>query len=561
MRKKLLLLVSVLCLAMGCGAKEDANVPDTNAASDSVKEDGGTTNGVSESTVTPEPTATSTPSPEPTSTPTSIPLNPADFDSELEYLLSLPCTERPEDVWLFEDNFVHNGVHYWTDYNENTVSFPSEYALNNIILADDTAIISLLYKSDQYSKYVIITENSDEYFVAEPKTYSVISTDEKGNAIDLNLIKGVFTEYDSSISLSSLLSDLYFSEYNKDGIWSNHILEFNFNPLHITDAEVYKEYLDSSYLIAIDANADSISGIKYKVRLSDLGDWFINHERYWASLPKGDGKTNFEFNLRDNKYLDISWTTNYNTTGDMPYLTGSIDIYCGDITREKIYSYSLEGLDNTSTGSFQLDLESLGVTSDGHMYLKYKRQANSFETSYHLEFETDEPVSATCIMDGNTAIFSGDDAIINDETFNNDIYIWEAKTIIIEEGITEITDYQFMGYYDLETIVFPSSLTHIGNNVFSRCASLTEINLPKNLVSIGDEAFSQCNLSKIIIPEGVKSIGKAAFYVNCNLTEVTLPSSLTYIGEGAFSTIGNINFIYEPGSYAETWLRDNGYIN
>lgn len=142
-----------------------------------------------------------------------------------------------------------------------------------------------------------------------------------------------------------------------------------------------------------------------------------------------------------------------------------------------------------------------------------------------------------------------------DEINNNDFsYLYDIKTIIIEEGITEIGHCSFLGEIcgvelqkNLQTVVLPESLEKIGDYAFNRCPKLTKINFPSNLKTIGKFAFFGTNLSYLNLPESVEKIGEGAFsgcnnlksvvftnatcsLVNCNsLTKIVYPESITKV--------------------------------
>ena len=93
------------------------------------------------------------------------------------------------------------------------------------------------------------------------------------------------------------------------------------------------------------------------------------------------------------------------------------------------------------------------------------------------------------------------------------LYNTPAKTIIIEEGITEIGDYVFALNRNLTTIIMPETLQIIGNYAFYDNRSYAELTLPKNVVKIGDYAFARGYiLKKLSLPDSVESIGASAFY-------------------------------------------------
>ena len=69
-----------------------------------------------------------------------------------------------------------------------------------------------------------------------------------------------------------------------------------------------------------------------------------------------------------------------------------------------------------------------------------------------------------------------DDPDINPESpwlLNNNV-----KSLLIEEGITTIGNYSFMGCMELTSAQLPSTLTCIGIEAFRFCVNLTEITIP-----------------------------------------------------------------------------------
>ena len=131
---------------------------------------------------------------------------------------------------------------------------------------------------------------------------------------------------------------------------------------------------------------------------------------------------------------------------------------------------------------------------------------------------------------------------------------------------------------------FPASVRELGREAFSNfdCTkNIKEVDLQNTLITtIPVEAFYDADIKSILLPSGVESIGSSAFY-HTFIEEINLPSSLTDIGDFAFGatwltrisipssvkTIGN-GFVSDkkvilevaPGSYAETWATENGYM-
>lgn len=188
---------------------------------------------------------------------------------------------------------------------------------------------------------------------------------------------------------------------------------------------------------------------------------------------------------------------------------------------------------------------------------------------------------------------------------------------VFPNTIRHIKDYAFCGV-KLEfhkKIVFPESLESIGkssfNDVGGQCAldlqntsittipesafesaSASEVLLPKTITTIEDCAFKDSHV-RITMQEGVESIGDEAFANRYNsiilldtsdsIEEITLPSTLKSIGDSAFAnanmrfeqitipdsvdSIGEnivdrtkVTLVVTPGSYAETWATENGYM-
>ncbi len=164
--------------------------------------------------------------------------------------------------------------------------------------------------------------------------------------------------------------------------------------------------------------------------------------------------------------------------------------------------------------------------------------------------------------------------------YNND----NIKSVIIENGITNIGVRAFKDCHNLTDVTIPDSVTSIGSASFYACGSLTSMSIGNGLTNIGNEAFDWCDniesvyitdlaawcnisyedcydsvlngsnlyvnnelVTELIIPDGVVNIGTGAFFGYNNLVSVTIPNSVTSIGSQAFRgcdgltrvTIGN----------------------
>ena len=124
----------------------------------------------------------------------------------------------------------------------------------------------------------------------------------------------------------------------------------------------------------------------------------------------------------------------------------------------------------------------------------------------------------------------------------------KIKTIVIEDGVTNIGARAFWDCPNVVSVTIPNTVTSIGSYAFCNCSSLTSITIPNSVTSIGHSAFWDCsNLVSITIPNSVTSIGENAFRNCTSLTYIDIPYYVTSIGEKAFyncNALLNIVFPY-----------------
>lgn len=113
----------------------------------------------------------------------------------------------------------------------------------------------------------------------------------------------------------------------------------------------------------------------------------------------------------------------------------------------------------------------------------------------------------------------------------------------------------FSDYYkSIKSVVIEEGITEIKANTFSYCTSLESVSLPSTLKIINEDAFLGAGLTSVTIPEGTVKIGDDAFNECDNLTEIKLPDSLRYIGSNAF--------FYNAYWYNESnWENNTLYID
>ena len=130
------------------------------------------------------------------------------------------------------------------------------------------------------------------------------------------------------------------------------------------------------------------------------------------------------------------------------------------------------------------------------------------------------------------------------------------KSLVIEEGVTEVGNNAFQNCTLLESVSFPSGLTEIESCAFQNCAALANIELPDGVKWIGENAFvgtafynDEANWDGSVlyigdylirantdiegpydIREGTKVLAFYAFEGCANLTDVTVPDSVISFG-------------------------------
>jgi len=142
-------------------------------------------------------------------------------------------------------------------------------------------------------------------------------------------------------------------------------------------------------------------------------------------------------------------------------------------------------------------------------------------------------------------------------------YSQSIQQVIIEDGVTAISDYAFFGYNRVTTVDIPRSITVLGTSAFSGCSSLERINICDLTAWCGiefgnthrdyypDAPFDNMPLylngkllEELVIPEGVTEISGGAFY-NCrSLASVYIPAGVTAINSYAFDGCDNVTFLY-----------------
>lgn len=141
---------------------------------------------------------------------------------------------------------------------------------------------------------------------------------------------------------------------------------------------------------------------------------------------------------------------------------------------------------------------------------------------------------------------------------------WESYkpnivNLVVEEGITEIGQYNFFNCVALKNVKLPSTIKTLAGfgtisltsdtqsaryGCFQECTALESIVLPEGLETIENCAFFGCTaLKKIVFPNSLKKLAYGAFCDCSALTSVTFGSGLTEVGSYCFTRCTSLKTI------------------
>lgn len=131
----------------------------------------------------------------------------------------------------------------------------------------------------------------------------------------------------------------------------------------------------------------------------------------------------------------------------------------------------------------------------------------------------------------------------------------QIKSVVIEDGITEVGQNSFNFCYNITNVSIPESVKVIDNCAFYYCSGLESVAIPKGVETIGDLSFYACeSLTFVMIPDNVITIGNNAFTGCMNLEQVYVGSGVTSIGKEAFDRCQKLEYI-------EVYLENEAFSN
>lgn len=136
---------------------------------------------------------------------------------------------------------------------------------------------------------------------------------------------------------------------------------------------------------------------------------------------------------------------------------------------------------------------------------------------------------------------------------------YDAKKLVVEEGITYLGKNAFAACCNLREVSLPASLRRIGASCFADCAALERITLPEGLMVIEDSAFAGCGLRELTFPSTLAEVGSLSF-ANCiALRTVMVDRALLRVGLDAFADCEDVTLTVPGGCPCESFLANMGY--
>lgn len=154
--------------------------------------------------------------------------------------------------------------------------------------------------------------------------------------------------------------------------------------------------------------------------------------------------------------------------------------------------------------------------------------------------------------------------IINEGVTSVSEYVFQDETnltsVTLPSTLTKIDRVAFAGCINLTSIVLPDNIQIIGSSAFNGCSKLATVKFPANLTEIGSNAFAYCkSLKTLDFPTGLKKIGESAFKGCTGLTKVEFPASVEVIETYAFNDCSNLKAMIFAGDVRE--LSEHSYYN
>ena len=137
--------------------------------------------------------------------------------------------------------------------------------------------------------------------------------------------------------------------------------------------------------------------------------------------------------------------------------------------------------------------------------------------------------------EGNLAPWWNYEALGMLTSFGNFKLEGELKKVVIQDGVTNVSNYALFFLPAATQITLPESVTSIGRYGIALCSKLNGISLPKAVTAIGDFGLAGNSFTAVSLPDGLQTLGRGAFDACASLSGMTLPAAITAVPDKCFN--------------------------
>lgn len=161
---------------------------------------------------------------------------------------------------------------------------------------------------------------------------------------------------------------------------------------------------------------------------------------------------------------------------------------------------------------------------------------------------------STGVLSGKTLTISGTGAMPDFDFPNGNLAPWwnyealgmltsfgnfklegELKKVVIQDGVTNVSNYALFFLPAATQITLPESVTSIGRYGIALCSKLNGISLPRAVTAIGDFGLAGNSFTAVSLPDGLQALGRGAFDACVSLSGMTLPAAITAVPDKCFN--------------------------
>ena len=111
----------------------------------------------------------------------------------------------------------------------------------------------------------------------------------------------------------------------------------------------------------------------------------------------------------------------------------------------------------------------------------------------------------------------------------------ELKKVVIQDGVTNVSNYALFFLPAATQITLPESVMSIGRYGIALCSKLTGMSIPKAVTAIGDFGLAGNSFTAVSLPDGLQTLGRGAFDACASLSGMTLPAAITAVPDKCFN--------------------------